>query len=159
MLHERLNFIDIGLPDIDFSTRYYDIKFSVICYNYKDNSLTLPKNVHIKVTERDYLSLLENVLIHQEGYTYNSLMIDNPGLVSELYKALMFDYEIYDKPYIILFDEAIEDAKLIGPLPEEKVDDDYPFSDADSTPDLAPAPTLDAAPAPDTDTNPNDLPF
>lgn len=136
MLQERLNFIDIGLPDIDFSTRYYDIKFSVICYNYKDNSLILPMNVYVKVAEEDYLSLLENVLIYQEGYTYNRLISDNPGLVSELYKALMFDYEIYDKPYIILFDEAIEDAKLIGPLPEEKDDNDFPFSDAEPKPDV-----------------------
>lgn len=135
MLQERLNFIDIGLPDIDFSTRYYDIKFSVICYNYNDNSLTLPKNVHVKVTEGDYLSLLEKVLIYQEGYTYNTLISDNPGLVSELYKALMFDYEIYDKPYIILFDEAIEDAKLIGPLPEEP-SDDLPISDTDPDPNV-----------------------
>lgn len=131
MLQERLNNIAIGLPDIDFSTRYYDIKFSVICYNYKDNSLTLPMNVYVKLAEEDYLSLLENVLIYQEGYTYNRLISDNPGLVSELYKALMFDYEIYDKPYIILFDEAIEDTKLIGPLPEEQVDDTFALSDSD----------------------------
>ncbi len=151
MLQERLNYIAIGLPDIDFSTRYYDIKFSVICYNYNDNSLTLPKNVYVKLAEEDYLSLLENVLIYQEGYTYNRLISDNPGLVSKLYTDLMFDYEIYDKPYIILFDEAIEDAKLIGSLPEEKVDDFFPFSDTDPIPD--------PAPAPDTDTNPDDLPF
>ena len=130
MLSRRFSLSGFYWPNIDFSTRYYDIKFSVICYNYNDNSLTLPKNVHIKVTEGDYLSLLENVLIYQEGYTYNTLISDNPGLVSELYKALMFDYEIYDKPYIILFDEAIEDAKLIGPLPEEP-SDDLPISDTD----------------------------
>ncbi len=147
MLQERLNFIDIGLPDIDFSTRYYDIKFSVICYNYNDNSLTLPKKVNVKLSEGDYLSLLEKVLIYQEGYTYNTLISDNPGLVSELYKALMFDYEIYDKPYIILFDEAIEDAKLIGPLPEEQVDDDFPYSDTDPNPDV------------NSDVNAEDLPF
>ena len=135
MLQERLNYIDIGLPDIDFSIRYYDIKFSVICYNYRDNSLKLPINVYVKLTEEEYLSLLENVLIHQEGYTYNCLMIDNPGLVSKIYNALMYDYEIYDMPYIILFDEALEDAKVIGPLPEEQVDDDYPFSEADPDPD------------------------
>jgi hypothetical protein len=113
--------------------------------------LTLPKNVYVKLAEEDYLSLLENVLIYQEGYTYNRLISDNPGLVSKLYTDLMFDYEIYDKPYIILFDEAIEDAKLIGSLPEEKVDDFFPFSDTDPIPD--------PAPAPDTDTNPDDLPF
>ena len=44
--------------------------------------------------------------------------------------ALIRDYDIYDKPYIILFDEAIEDAKLIGPIPEEP-SDDLPISDTD----------------------------
>lgn len=54
--------------------------------------------------------------------------------------ALIRDYDIYDKPYIILFDEAIEDAKLIGQLPVEPSDDLH-FSDADP------------------DENPEDLPF
>ena len=136
MLSKRFSLSAFYWPEIDFSTRYYDIKFSVICYNYNDNSLSLPKNGYVKVAEEDYLSLLENVLIYQEGYTYNRLISDNPGLVSELYKALMFDYEIYDKPYIILFDEAIEDAKLIGPLPVDQVDDTFPFSNADTDPEV-----------------------
>ena len=141
MLQERLNDIEIGLPDIDFDTRYYEIKFSVICYSYRDNSLKLPKNVYVKLTEEEYLSLLENVLIYQEGYTYNRLMKDNPELVSKLYKDLMFDYEIYDMPYIILFDEALEDAKVIISSSEFKETDSF------TAPNVAP------------NVDPSDLPF
>jgi hypothetical protein len=74
----------------------------------------------VELTDEEYIYLLTEQLIDRSPNTYNRLVFDRPDLAEKIcgIAELSFfdDYEIGGNPYLIIFDELLEDAEAIdGP--------------------------------------------
>ena len=136
LLQERCDEANLDPDNIDFDTRHYFYKFTVVAYDYDENKVCAPIAVDVMLSDEDYLTLLTLQLLERENFCFNQLLHTNPELAAKLNSRAEGDiygwrFPIH-VPFVILFDELRADAEIIdGPIGAS--DDIFTESTDDST--------------------------
>ena len=136
LLQERCDEANLDPDNIDFETRYYFYRFTVVAYDYDENKVCAPIAVDVMLSDEDYLTLLTLQLLERENFCFNQLLHTNPELAAKLNSRAEGDiygwrFPIH-VPFAILFDELRADAEIIdGPIGAS--DDIFTESTDDST--------------------------
>ena len=92
------------------------------CYFWDSTTGRMSKRhrFSVELTDDEYIYLLTEQLLDRSPNTYNRLVFDRPDLAEKvcgIAELSFFDgNEIGDNPYLIIFDELLEDAEAIdGP--------------------------------------------
>jgi len=121
LLQERCDEANLDPDNIDFETRYYFYRFTVVAYDYDENKVCAPIAVDVMLSDEDYLTLLTLQLLERENFCFNQLLHTNPELAAKLNSRAEGDiygwrFPIH-VPFAILFDELRADAEIIdGPI-------------------------------------------
>ena len=100
--------------------------FSYICNDSKKEQIG-PRPFNVELSETDYIRLLTLQLFEKDNLTYNRILFIVPDIIQEIDTQVKSNFvEQSDsagcQPYIVVFDEVIEDAmnieKTIPSLPE-----------------------------------------
>ena len=111
LLQERCDEANLDPDNIDFDTRHYFYKFTVVAYDYDENKACAPIAVDVMLSDEDYLTLLTLQILERENFCFNQLLHTNPELA-----AYGWRFPIH-VPFVILFDELRADAEIIdGPI-------------------------------------------
>ena len=101
--------------------------FSYFCYDDKKGQMQGPRPFNVKLWETDYIRLLTLQLFEKDNLTYNRILFIVPDIIQEIDTQVKSNFaEQIDaaeyQPYIVLFDEVIEDVmnieKTMPSLPE-----------------------------------------
>ena len=136
LLQERCDEANLDPDNIDFETRHYFYKFTVVAYDYDENKVCDPISVDVMLSDEDYLTLLTLQILERENFCFNQLLHTNPELAAKLNSRAEGDiygwrFPIH-VPFVILFDELRADAEIIdGPIGAS--DDIFTESTDDST--------------------------
>jgi len=121
LLQDRCEEANLDPDNIDFDTRHYFYKFTVVAYNYDENKVCDPISVDVMLSDEDYFTLLSHQLYERDNFCFNQLLKTNPELATRLNSRV--EGEIYGwrfpihVPFTILFDELRADAEIIdGPI-------------------------------------------
>lgn len=106
----------IDTAEVDLSMYKYNYLFRRIEYNYDDGMLMVPETVKVSLSDEDYIFLLKKC-VRNFGYSLNRLTIDYPRLGAEIYRQTAGGWDeecdFAEWPFLILPEEAVEDAKKI----------------------------------------------
>lgn len=136
LLGKRCEEANLAPDNIDFDTRYYFYKFTIVAYDYDENKVCAPIAVDVMLSDEDYLTLLTLQILERENFCFNQLLHTNPELAAKLNSRAEGDiygwrFPIH-VPFVILFDELRADAEIIdGPIGAS--DDIFTESTDDST--------------------------
>ena len=110
--------------------------FSYICYDNKKGQMQGAKPFNVKLSETDYIRLLTLQLFEKENLTYNRILFIVPDIIKEIDTQVESNFvqqsdSVECLPYIVIFDEVIEDAmtieKTIPSLPEASSQELKPY--------------------------------
>lgn len=103
--------------------------YSMSCYFWDSTTGRMSKRhrFSVELTDDEYIYLLTEQLLDRSPNTYNRLVFDRPDLADKICgiaELSFFDgIEIGGNPYLIIFDELLEDAEAIdGPASSLKGD-------------------------------------
>lgn len=103
---------------IDLEKRYYFYRFSYAIFNKENNSWGSPTPIFLYLNDEECITLIRNILEKPKGFCFNLLLREEKGLASKISSmaySQIYGFEDDDaKPFILLFDEAEEDAKIIN---------------------------------------------
>lgn len=118
------------IPDsIDFDNVHYLYNFSAFVYEANEGQMSGPHKLVEELTDDEYAFLLALQLTMREGFTYNSLFRIDPEFAQKLNKGVdfrFFDIDCYGnqtKPFLIVFDELLEDVKVLKEEAERRLHD------------------------------------
>ena len=96
--------------------------YNMSCYFWHSTIGKMSKrySFSVQLTDDEYIFLLTEQLLDRSPNTYNRLVFNRPDLADKIWSIadlLFFDgYEIGGNPFLIIFDELLEDAEAIdGP--------------------------------------------
>ena len=121
LLGKRCEEANLDPDNIDFDTRHYFYKFTVVAYDYDENKVCAPIAVDVMLSDEDYLTLLTLQILERENFCFNQLLHTNPELAAKLNSRAEGDiygwrFPIH-VPFAILFDELRADAEIVdGPI-------------------------------------------
>jgi hypothetical protein len=114
--------------------------YKMSCYYWDSTTGRMSKRhrFFVELTDEEYIYLLTEQLLDRSPNTYNRLVFSRPDLAEKvcgIAELSIYDgYEIGENPYLIIFDELLEDAEAIdGP---ESVSD-LIYTDGYCIPDYA----------------------
>lgn len=120
---------DIYPDDIDFKHVRHLYHFSAFVYEADEGEMSGPHKFAIELEDDDYAFLLALQLTMRKGLTYNTLSEVDPEFVLKLNRNIDFNFFDIDnifsktKPFLIIFDEVIEDAKALKDESEKRLHD------------------------------------
>ena len=125
-LHPELDkfldfFNDIGmlLYKIDTAGRYY-YSMSYYFWNSTKRKMSKRYTFSSNLSDEEYIYLLTEQLLNRNPDTFNRLVFDNPDLADKICGdaeiAFFDDTDIGGNPYLIIFDEVLDDVKAIDGL-------------------------------------------
>ena len=93
-------------------------RFSYICYDGEKGQVQGPTAFNVRLPETDYVRLLTLQLYDKEGMTYNHILFIAPDIIQAIDKQVESSFGKQDGtvnclPYVVSFDEIIEDAKKV----------------------------------------------
>jgi hypothetical protein len=93
-------------------------QFSYICYDGEKGQIQGPTVFNVRLPETDYVRLLTLQLYDKEGLTYNRILFIAPDIIQAIDKQVESSFGKQDGtvnclPYVVSFDEIIEDAKKV----------------------------------------------
>ena len=93
-------------------------QFSYICYDSEKGQIQGPTAFNVRLPETDYVRLLTLQLYDKEGLTYNRILFIAPDIIQAIDKQVESSFGKQDGtvnclPYVVVFDEIIEDAKKV----------------------------------------------
>ena len=93
-------------------------QFSYICYDSEKGQIQGPTAFNVRLPETDYVRLLTLQLYDKEGLTYNRILFIAPDIIQAIDKQVESSFGKQDGtvnclPYVVSFDEIIEDAKKV----------------------------------------------
>ena len=93
-------------------------QFSYICYDGEKGQIQGPTAFNVRLPETDYVRLLTLQLYDKEGLTYNRILFIAPDIIQTIDKQVESSFGKQDGtmsclPYVVVFDEIIEDAKKV----------------------------------------------
>ena len=93
-------------------------QFSYICYDNEKGQIQGPTAFNVWLPETDYVRLLTLQLYDKEGLTYNRILFIAPDIIQAIDKQVESNFGKQDGivnslPYVVVFDEIIEDAKKV----------------------------------------------
>ena len=93
-------------------------QFSYICYDSEKSQIQGPTAFNVRLPETDYVRLLTLQLYDKEGLTYNRILFIAPDIIQAIDKQVESSFGKQDGtvnclPYVVSFDEIIEDAKKV----------------------------------------------
>ena len=93
-------------------------RFGYICYDSENGQVQGPTAFNVRLPETDYVRLLTLQLYDKEGLTYNRILFIAPDIIQAIDKQVESNFGKQDGtvnylPYVVVFDEIIEDAKEI----------------------------------------------
>ena len=93
-------------------------QFSYICYDGEKGQIQGPTAFNVRLPETDYVRLLTLQLYDKEGLTYNRILFIAPDIIQAIDKQVESSFGKQDGtvnclPYVVSFDEIIEDAKKV----------------------------------------------
>ena len=93
-------------------------QFSYICYDGEKGQIQGPTAFNVRLPETDYVRLLTLQLYDKEGLTYNRILFIAPDIIQAIDKQVESSFGKQDGtvnclPYVVVFDEIIEDAKKV----------------------------------------------
>ena len=93
-------------------------QFSYICYDGEKGQIQGPTVFNVRLPETDYVRLLTLQLYDKEGLTYNRILFISPDIIQAIDKQVESSFGKQDGtvnclPYVVSFDEIIEDAKKV----------------------------------------------
>ena len=96
--------------------------YNMSCYFWDSTTRRMSKRhrFSVELTDEEYIYLLTEQLLDRSPNTYNRLVFNRPDLAEKIWSIvdlLFFEgYEIGGNPFLIIFDELLEDAEAIdGP--------------------------------------------
>ena len=105
---------------IDFDDFKYFYRFSCYIYGPEKKEIYGPNSFIAILSDDDYCTLLALQLTIERGLTYNNLWEISPDLaksISDIVANLYMDERIIEQhnnvPFLVIFDELIEDAKTL----------------------------------------------
>lgn len=114
---------------VDFDTVRYLYHFSAYVYETEENDVGGPYKFVQELSDDDYAFLLALQLSVREGFTYNMLFEIDPEFAQLLNRNIDFNFfgltrtGINTKPFLIIFDEVIEDAKILEEDAKKRLSD------------------------------------
>ena len=93
-------------------------QFSYICYDGEKGQIQGPTAFNVRLPETDYVRLLTLQLYDKEGLTYNRILFIAPDIIQTIDKQVESSFgkqngTVNCLPYVVVFDEIIEDAKKV----------------------------------------------
>ena len=93
-------------------------QFSYICYDGEKGQIQGPTAFNVRLLETDYVRLLTLQLYDKEGLTYNRILFIAPDIIQTIDKQVESSFgkqngTVNCLPYVVVFDEIIEDAKKV----------------------------------------------
>ena len=93
-------------------------QFSYICYDGEKGQIQGPTAFNVRLPETDYVRLLTLQLYDKEGLTYNRILFIAPDIIQAIDKQVESSFgkqngTVNCLPYVVVFDEIIEDAKKV----------------------------------------------
>lgn len=93
-------------------------QFSYICYDSEKGQIQGPTVFNVRLPETDYVRLLTLQLYDKEGLTYNRILFIAPDIIQTIDKQVESSFgkqngTVNCLPYVVVFDEIIEDAKKV----------------------------------------------
>lgn len=93
-------------------------QFSYICYDNVKGQIQGPTAFNVRLPETDYVRLLTLQLYDKEGLTYNRILFIAPDIIQTIDKQVESSFgkqngTVNCLPYVVVFDEIIEDAKKV----------------------------------------------
>lgn len=93
-------------------------QFSYICYDSEKVQIQGPTAFNVRLPETDYVRLLTLQLYDKEGLTYNRILFIAPDIIQTIDKQVESSFgkqngTVNCLPYVVVFDEIIEDAKKV----------------------------------------------
>lgn len=93
-------------------------QFSYICYDSEKGQIQGPTAFNVRLPETDYVRLLTLQLYDKEGLTYNRILFIAPDIIQTIDKQVESSFgkqvgTVNCLPYVVVFDEIIEDAKKV----------------------------------------------
>jgi hypothetical protein len=92
------------------------------CYFWDITKRKITKKHHFRadLTDKEYITLLTELLVHKTEYTFNDLVFEHPSIARKIAASRpVIDedgFEFFGCPYLIILDEAIKDVEAIdGP--------------------------------------------
>ena len=114
-------------------TPHYLYNMSYYFWNSTTERMSKRNRFSVELTDDEYIYLLTEQLLYRSPNTYNRLFFSNPDLAMKICAGaenpFSGDDDIRDVPYLIIFDELLEDAEVIdGPVSvNEQIYDDGDF--------------------------------
>ena len=115
---------------IDFDDFKYFYRFSCYIYGPEKKEIYGPNSFIAILSDDDYCTLLALQLTIERGLTYNNLWEISPDLaksISDIVANLYMDDRIIEQhnnvPFLVIFDELIEDAKTLKAEYEKRLKD------------------------------------
>lgn len=110
-------------PPEDALLEYVRNRFRRFEYKYDEGKLMEPETVKVSLSDEDYIFLLKKC-VRNFGYSLNRLTIDYPRLGAEIYRQTAGGWDeecdFAEWPFLILPEEAVEDAKKIREIIDTK---------------------------------------
>ena len=116
----ELSCIDEGLypTSIDLEKRYYFYRFSYAVYDTEKDYWCTPNPIFLYLEDDECITLIRYILENPKGFCFNQLLRKDKELASKISSmaySQIYGFEDEDiKPFILLFAEAEEDAKIIN---------------------------------------------
>ena len=92
------------------------------CYFWDITKRKITKKHHFRadLTDKEYITLLTELLVHKTEYTFNDLVFEHPSIARKIAASRPVidedEFEFFGCPYLIVLDEVIKDAEAIhGP--------------------------------------------
>ena len=111
-------------------------QYGMSCYFWDSTTERMSKRYRfsVELSDDEYIYLLTEQLLDRSPNTYNRLVFSRPDLAEKICDdsglAYYYEFAIRDNPYLIIFDELLEDVEAIdGPASVEEqiyVDGDFP---------------------------------
>lgn len=99
---------------------HYDYQMSCYFWDITKRKITKKHHFRADLTDKEYITLLTELLVHKTEYTFNDLVFEHPSIARKIAASRpVIDedgFEFFGCPYLIILDEAIKDVEAIdGP--------------------------------------------
>ncbi len=130
LIYDKLANAQMTPNFIDFDDFRYFYRFSCYIYRPEGKKMYGPNSFIAILSDEDYCTLLALQLVLDRGLTYNNLWTISPelansisGMVANLYMNDRIVEQDHNVPFLVIFDELIEDAKILKDEYEKRLGD------------------------------------